>query len=280
MMRYADRMGRSVFFDFLEKSLFLSALFIGLLYICGLFITNVHLRRFGIFDLPPFRLEYILVGFTFLFIVLSPILVILVFSAIIGRQVSLLSKIIESIVVLVCVSITAVYLALSFLYGDFKWGWILPEFRKIIKIVNFYWLLLAWLIYATGKSLITDLKRARKEEIFNLRELWIPVIFFFGIFIIAISFYAQKIYPKIHPAFAGGKLLPAEILVTKEGAQILISLGVVTSEDRRVKNILIIHETPSTIYITPPKTSRGERIDSIALPKSTVASIAVVAETH
>lgn len=144
------------------------------------------------------------------------------------------------------------------------------EDLSIVRIGNFFWLLFVWLIYATGKSLIDDLIRIKKQEIHNLRELWMPSVFLFGMFVISISFYAQKVYPKIHASFGGGKPAYADILISPEGIPVVNLLGMIPDVDRYLRNISIIYENSSFVYVIPTKNGNDKNVTSISLPKKII----------
>ena len=153
---------KSLYSDFLGKFIRISLLFLGFLYVCGLFISHFHLRRLGIHEFSPFQIQYILTGFTFVLILVAPILVLIVILTIAGKKAPFISKILELSLVIILAGITMIYMILFFFYGDFEWSWIFARSGKIIKFGGIYWLLYGWLVYATGKSLIDDLVRIRR----------------------------------------------------------------------------------------------------------------------
>jgi len=175
---------KSSFSIFLGKSIGISALLLGFLNICGMFISFFHLRRFGIFEISFFQIQYIFVGFIFVLILIAPILIFIVLAAIAEKKTNTLSKILELSIVGLLAAITFIYILLFFFYGDFEWNWILTRFGQVIKFGNIIWLLYAWLFYATGKSLIDDLTKIKRKEILPSRELWIPTVFLLTLFIL------------------------------------------------------------------------------------------------
>lgn len=266
---------KSPYSNFLGKSIGLTALLTGFLYVCGMFISFFHLRRFGIFEISSFRIEYILVGFIFVFILMAPILIFIVFSATAGKKTNLLSKILELSIVSLLAGFTFFYILLFFFYGNFEWNWILTRFGEIVKFGNIYWLLYAWLFYATGKSLIDDLGKIKRKEILPSRELWVPAVFSFVLFILFFTFYANIVFPYIHYSLGGGKPIPADILISEEGLPLVESLGLTPESDQNIRDILIIYETPKTIYILP---QHQEEVRSIAFPKSIVQGVRYLSE--
>ncbi len=257
------------------KSFGISVFLSCFLYVCGMFISFFHFRRFGIYEISSFQIQYILVGFIFVLILMAPILIFIVLSAIAGKKTNNVSKILELSIVSLLAGITFIYILLFFFYGDFKWNWILTRFGQIVKFGNIYWLLYAWLFYATGKSLIDDLVKIKRKEILPSRELWVPAVFLFVLFILFFIFYANIIFPNIHYSLGGGKPIPADILISEEGLPIVESLGLTPESDQNIRDILIIYETPTTIYILP---HHQKEVRSIAFPTSIVQGVRYLSE--
>ena len=255
---------------FLGKSIGISALLTGFLYFCGMFISFFHLRRLGIFELFSFQIQYILVGFIFVLILIAPIFIFIVLSAIAGKKTTNVSKFLELSIVSLLAGFTFIYMLLFFFYGNFEWNWILTRSGHIVKFGNLYWLLYSWFFYATGKSLIDDLVKIKRKEILPSRDLWVPAVFLFALFILFATFFANIVYPNIHYSLGGGKPIPADILISEEGLPIVESLGLTPETDRNIRNILIIYKTPTMIYILP---QRKESVKSIAFPTDIVQGV-------
>lgn len=264
----------------LSKFIGFSVILLGLLYACGLFVSHFHLRHFGVYEISSFHMTYLLVGFTLMLILLAPILVLTAILTIAIRQTSIISRILElSIVTLLAVS-ALIYMIMFFFYGDFEWGWIFTKSSQIIRMGNLYWVLYAWLFYATGKSLIDDLLKIKQGEILPSKELWVPSIFLFTLFILYSTFYANIIHPNIHSSLGGGKPIPAEIHISEEGAETVQSLGLIPDSDRNLRDISIIHETSSTVYIIPPEKEKKGEIICIVLPKSQIHGIKYLSQEN
>lgn len=237
-----------------------------------MFVSHFHLRRFGVYDIPFFQIQYLLVGFSFIFILLSPILVLIVFLTIAKRQISMVSKILELAIVSILVTFVLLYMILFFFYGDFEWRWIFTKSGQIIAIGNLYWLLYVWLLYATGKSLIDDLKKIKRGEILPTKELWVPAVFLLTLFILYSTFYANIVHINIHSSLGGGKPIPAEIIISEQGKETVESLGLTLDSTRNLREIAIIHQTSSTLYIIP-STEDSIKIKSLAISSSLIQSI-------
>jgi len=266
---------KSPYSIFLGKSIGISALLSGFFYVCGMFIFFFHLRRVGIFEISSFQIQYISVGFIFVLILMAPILIFIVLSAIVNKKTNPVSKILELSVVSLLTGITFIYLLLFFFYGDFKWNWILTRSGQIVKFGNIIWLLYAWLFYATCKSLIDDLAKIKDKKILPSRDLWVPAVFLFALFILFFTFYVNIVFPNIHYSLGGGKPIPAEILVSKKDLHTIELLGLQLDSNQKIQDISIIHETSTTIYVIP---SNQENVKSIAFPKSIIQGIRFLSE--
>ncbi len=266
---------KSSFSIFLGKSIGISALLLGFLNICGMFISFFHLRRFGIFEISFFQIQYIFVGFIFVLILIAPILIFIVLAAIAEKKTNTLSKILELSIVGLLAAITFIYILLFFFYGDFEWNWILTRFGQVIKFGNIIWLLYAWLFYATGKSLIDDLTKIKRKEILPSRELWIPTVFLLTLFILFFTYYANIVHLNIHASLGGGKPIPAEILIAEEGLSSVKLLGLTPDTTQKIRDISIIHETSAMIYVIP---SNQENVKSLAISKNFIQGIRFLSE--
>jgi len=266
---------KSPYSIFAGKSIGISALLTGFLYVCGMLISFFHLRRLGIFEISSFQIHYILVGFIFVLILMAPILIFIVLSAIAGKKTNTVSKILELSIVGLLAVFTFFYVLLFFFYGNFEWSWILTRFGEIVKIGYIYWLLYAWLFYATGKSLIDDLAKIKRKEILPSRELWVPAVFLFVLFILFFTFYANIVFPNIHYSLGGGKPIPVDILISEEGLPIVESLGLTPESDKNIRDIFIIHKTPTMIYILP---QHQKEVKNIAFPAKIVQGIRYLSE--
>ena len=110
---------KSSYSIFPGKSIGISALLLGFLYVCGMFISYFHLRRLGIFEMFSFQIHYILIGFIFVLVLMAPILIFIVFSAIASKKANKVSKILELSIFSLLAGITFIYILLFFFYGSF-----------------------------------------------------------------------------------------------------------------------------------------------------------------
>lgn len=195
---------KSPFSGLIGISLGISILFFGFLYFYGFFVSQFHLRQYGIYEISHFQIQYILVGFISVLILMAPILIFIVLLTIAGQKTNRVSKILELSIVSLLAGFTLIYLLYFFFYGDFEWNWILTRFGQIVKIGNIYWLLYAWFFYATCKGLIDDLIKIKRNEILPSRDLWVPTVFLFALFVLYATFYANIVFPSIHYSLGGG----------------------------------------------------------------------------
>lgn len=211
-------------------------------------------------------------GFSFIFILLSPILVLIVFLTIANRQIPMVSKILELAIVSILATFVLLYMILFFFSGNFEWKWIFTKTGMLMRIGNLYWLLYVWLLYATGKSLIDDLLKIKRGEILPTKELWVPAVFLLTLFILYSTFYANIVHINIHSSLGGGKPIPAEIVISEQGKDTVELLGLSLDSNRNLREIAIIHQTSSTLYIIPSQEGL-KKIKSIAISSSLIQGI-------
>jgi len=263
------------FLDVLEKSFKYFAIIIGFLYVCGLLIINIHFGRFGIFDISPLNIKYILVGFDFALILLLPaIITIGLFLYIKKQEFSRKSKI-EKIYLFF--DITLIFLLMTimlifFLTLLYEGPNIVPFiYGKVINLAIYADGLWLWLMIFFYLSIFFVIKPLKRE---------VPLVrfsVFFFIFILCLTVYSGRIHPKVHTAFAGGRPISADILISDGGISLVNSLGMSLDARNYLKGVKIIHETPSMIYLIPKEKDK-EEVSSIALPKKVVEGIRFLME--
>lgn len=267
-----------LYLDLLERSFKYFAIIIGFLYFFGLIITNLHLGHFGITNISLLRIQYIIAGFDFILffilptlIIISPILVIKMISEDLVRENKFYKILGIFLIIFMTLLVTwSVFIIQFFLligqvnFSLMKLGILLPIYTQ------FSWLIIL-VIFNVWIITIIFLR------INDIRRFLVDVIWIFCIFIFALIHYTKEIHPMVYSSFAGGKLISADVLISEAGISIVESLGMNLDNKGHLRNIEIIHENHSMIYLMPEKEEK-EKIKSIALPKNIVVGIKFLTE--
>jgi len=267
-----------LYLDLLERSFKYFAIIIGFLYFCGLIITNLHLGHFGITNISLLRIQYIIAGFDFILffilptlIIISPILVIKMISEDLVRENKFYKILGIFLIIFMTLLVTwSVFIIQFFLligqvnFSLMKLGILLPIYTQ------FSWLII---LVIFNVWIITIILLRIKD----IRRFLVDVIWIFCIFIFALIHYTKEIHPMVYSSFAGGKLISADVLISEAGISIVESLGMNLDNKGHLRNIEIIHENHSMIYLMPKKEEK-EKIKSIALPKNIVVGIKFLTE--
>lgn len=241
----------------------------GFLYICGILISRLHLSQYGIFEFNLLRIQYILIGFTYVFYLIAFPLIFYSPFIIIKEVKSLFWKIMFILIILFFTTLTFSMLS-GTLLGELginskieslyeKTGYLYKAKPDSFLIIVSLGVLILSLIKSTfaGKNLI-------RSTLSKLQLIIMTCVFLFGLF-----YYAINIHPTVHYTFAGGKPIFAKIII-KEKNNIVQSLV----EDNKIKDLdlnLIIHETKEFIYIFPMKTE--EYFTCVAVSKREIEGI-------
>jgi hypothetical protein len=264
-----EKMSKFPLLHTIEKYLKPLAIIISSLYILGLIIINIYLWRFGIYDISPLRIQYILGGFCFVLFISAPILIIVVPCLVWISLERLFYKILLAFFSLFA-SCAILILILWFMLYDQTyslWG-------NIVSLLENYkdFILHLGLIIVSGLYVLRYVLRQKKsnenfirKKRFKIIISAIALLYFFSSFFS----YALYIQPKVHKSFGGGRPILADILISPEGVSIVNSLEMDPDDKGYLRDIRIIYETTSTIYLLPKKEVR-KKVCSIAIPKKII----------
>lgn len=267
--------------DLIEKSVKYFAFIIGILYVCGIIITNLYLGRFGISNISPVRIQYILVGFDFIMFLFLPGLVIgsLFITKIMKKSVgkdkkSKIFSFIRNLTFIALAINLLIFVQTLLIYA------LIPSPRIYLKTMLKIYSFVPWLmgLFVFYMSLFTLFKFRNMNKTEHLKIWFFPniAIFFFSI-VFLVNGYSLLIHPMVHPAFAGGKPINGDILISEEGISMLSSLKMELDENKYLRDVKIIYETSSWLYFIPQKENE-EKKGCIALPRKHIDAIRYLSE--
>ncbi len=278
-MGEVNKTSKILLLDLLEKSLKYFAFIIGFLFVCGLIITNLHLGQFGISEISFLRIRYLIAGFNFILFLLLPFImtsfVILLSKAVdyLLEKEDLIPKLsfISTIILSVGLAILAIVIIETYLFvGDIQISHL--KFKMVLD-TNSDWL---WLVGLLGVYFfIYELFISKEDK--KRAAFLVQCISFSFVFIICLIIYTKKIHPKVHPIFAGGKPISADILISESGIPIIKSLDMNLDEKRYIRDVKIVYETAYMIYLMPKKDGE-EKVKSIAFNKKIIEGIKLLSD--
>jgi len=264
---------------FLENLIKYSAFFVGFLYLCGFIIRNAYLGSIGISVISPLNIEYIIAGLSYLIFLSAPIFIILVPYYFIKKADKIIDAIFIGFFVLSYVSGATFLILATMINGNafLRDPHSKPVIYMIYKIYfPFFWGISLTTYYAATlffKAFVTTFKEKKKSK-YGIYGASIVAAY---VFIASILFFTILVYPNIHPAFAGGKPIFADIRISENGVPIVESLGIQIDDTRFIRNASLVHENSSMLYLIPP-TSSPLKSKSIAFSKNIVEGISFLPE--
>lgn len=256
----------------------------GVMYGLGLLVSNVYLLHYGVSDSSIFRAQYVLKGMVFLLYLSMPVLVPL--AAYLSAYYSYRIIVRHSKVVLEPAKravLFVIFLCLSLLVCFFLadgtiftlaadkihlglWGLWKPYNSPYF--LGYYLLLLVaifslWLAFAVRKSSAT---LATALGTFG-------ALLFLASLTTTVFIYAENIYPTVEASLGGGFSERVDIIISKDGGDVIKSFGI-DADDDVLKNACVIHESDSSYYILGTIPSTGE-VASFRLPKNLVLGMKI-----
>jgi len=271
-------------FSSLEKFSKFSFLIAIILYIIGFIITNIHLSRFGIYDISLLQVQYILTGFVFLIFFLAPLLGILLPFFIVFKfgksffikndkrtsiiNVVFLSKLLLaiSLSVTLCLALGILFSCLLSTSVDIDSLNCLLNIKAIMFFFTSLYFGLVIIIY------VAHSKNNFSEKFGIILDNVMTYATIILCFISILTLYPLGIYPHVHNAFSGGKPISASLLISQNDISVIKSLGLSLDSKNYVRDTKIIHQTSSLIYLVHKEKDLGQTY-SIAIPKEIVKGI-------
>lgn len=236
---------------------------LGILFIIGLLIHNLNLSRYGITDLPFFRVQYIIIGITFIIYLSYPFVAFylpyqLVFIGLKYRIPSPSSK--QKVAnyagrlflfLMLCLLYSFFYyLLFTFLETDrLRWTYALSNYSSLgdaaVTVV-----FISFLAYRTI-FFENPLRWTRRQVLTPITELhYIRVVLFGALwFIILLWTYSNAVHPFVSRTFSGGKPILADIRISEDFAKIGQDLDKELFSSLILKECRIIYADAESLYL-------------------------------
>jgi len=254
------------YLDLLEKPIKYSPFIIAYFYILGFIITNAHLGNYGISNIPPIQIQYIVTGFNFNLFLFAPILMFFLPLVIANKFESLFKKIIGGFGSAILSFYILSTIMLTIIEGSAEITFLPHQTGLFFKKINLSWFILS-IVVSMFTTIIFILPLVKREDIVKtaVPEFWYLLIFITYLFISSLMYYTKEIHPSINSAFAGGRPINVTICIMKEGVPIVSSLGLKPNEYNIIQDVKIIYEASSEVYISSQDKNGETHI--ISLPK-------------
>jgi hypothetical protein len=255
---------------------------VGVAYVIGLLILNIHIGKFGVYYLGFFQVEYVMTGALWSFLSGITFFVChLVKSQVEGiinqykaekKGVKLLPLLIlQAMITLIGAPMSLVYV-LIILSGN-----------KLSPFSLSFWLALGVLFINLGAILAVVLKVKKiykyfirrsesvQEEKMTKYQGFVDIFHNIIVFVLALGLYATYVFPELSPAYGGGKKQLAEFVIKADQKETIKTIGIETSnDDRRFGPVEVLFESPDFILIFPPKGFKNENVKAIRINKSLI----------
>jgi hypothetical protein len=251
--------------------------FVGVAYVVGLLILNLHVRKYGIYYLNFLQIEYVMVGI--LWICLQG-WVYCLFLAIM-EQCKLIFKVIKTKQAL----LEMIFL-LSVLGGSYISLWVvLTVLTKVGEDVSLYsidWKIL-WALLAGSVGLF-NLSRKLKDLRIQLRlgqtltkgKAYMlfkvfDTFFFVLLIIIGLAGYSYNAFPKISGTFGGGKPQKTEFLIKTNCVDTVSAIGFqVLPDSRKTAPMEVVFEASDFFLIKTPDGFADNEVKAIRVNKDLI----------
>ena len=245
----------------------------GLLYVLGFLVVNIYLYSFGIFEISPLQIRYVISGLPFLIILLAP-------YGIIFFPVYLIKKLgkgffasgLAFIFFTVCL-----FIFMSFFLSCIFNTPINNSFVSFLKpwksyfSMGIYFPIILIFSYTFGTIIIKGILKEESDH--AMLPLFVPLLCLsFGVFL-CLWIYIQDIHKDINIGFGGGKVRDIELLLSDEGIKVVHNLGL-TPGNEKILRAKLIYENKDNYFLVPhPSDNKAEkreriRVKSICFPKS------------
>jgi hypothetical protein len=263
----------------LENTIKYSTLLIGFLYLCGFIIRNAYLGSLGISQISAFNIEYVLSGISYVIFISAPFFIVYVPYYFIKRTRKKLDAIFIGFSVLFYSGGAVILVLVTLLNGrPFIRG---PFSKIIINTLYKVYFPLFWIVsFSTIYCIylfIDAYKYIYKEKKKTIYGIWGAAIVLIYMFLSSLFLFTAVLYPKVHSAFAGGKPISANILLSEHGVSIAKSFGFEIDNTRLIQRVSLVHETSSMLYFLAPK-SNQMKSKSIALPKNIIQGVSFLSD--
>lgn len=230
-------------------------------YVVGLLILNLHLAQYGLFRPAFLRVEYVLSGALWTFLVGFTLCLFHYVALPLGRAGETKSRALRTTSGIKALPKAAVALSalvyVLFIVSDSELGFRSPSQRLNTLLVLAILAFTAWVILDLIRiiQMIANLAHRDSEGSTNvMRAVGIPVLLQIAALLPAISAYALFAFPRLPSALGGGQRQLITFVPKPEQQEALMRLGLpASSGGSKIGPLEIIFEASDFIAVLPPK---------------------------
>jgi hypothetical protein len=262
---------------------------VGLAYVVGLFVLNMHIKNYGLHYLGFLQIEYVMAGALWLFLTAVMYFWFLVIKTGIVSSLNVLKpaqfvghgwwrKIVGGVVFILflvtwipIISVFPLLIIMIISDGmvDAKSREMVQVFTSLVSgligIFNLYYLQFAIFkipVYA--------------HPILESKYYYLLQAFLFTVLLLSgISGYSTKVYPKLSPVFGGGRAQKANFVIKKDSVDTINVIGLSTDTGiRLIGPFEVIFESSDSYLLAPPENfGKDKNIKAIRLDKNLIEAV-------
>lgn len=266
--------------------------FVGLAYVIGLFVLNMHVRRYGMHYLGFLQIEYVMAGILWLFL-----------TAVMFSWVLLNKKLLKDAWSIVIDKAwkdkgwkarASGMLALT-IYAPFQLAVSLSIPAWILFIVSggtvdFYsWEMIKILLYLLSGcigifNIVSEARKIFKKDGSSTgrsrADNFLFTFFYVALFFSGISRYSTNAFPKLASVFGGGSGQKLQFIIKKDNVDTISTLGwSVDQGSRLIGPFGVILESPDSFLLSMPETpDKDKKIKAVRLNKDIVEAVLYLTE--
>jgi hypothetical protein len=260
--------------DSIEAITKIGLTFVGVAYVIGLLILNIHIGKFGVYYLGFFQVEYVMTGVLWCF--LSGVSICLFY--LMKSHVEIIFKSYKEkkkgILFLILTAATTIFAA-SFI--PFFILLVLSD-SKLTPASSAFWPAFGTIFINLIAILAVVLKfkniyRLKSVQVKNETKYqsFIDTFNQIMLFVVALGLYANYVFPELSPAYGGGKKQLIEFIIKADQKETIKTIGIETSnDDRRFGPVEALFESPDFILILPQKGFKNENVKAIRINKNLI----------
>lgn len=179
-----------------------------------------------------------------------------------------------AIPIILFVSISFLYLILYEIFEDYAfrfWAW---DTWMVIGIVALNWLPVASLFkkIRTFVNQLSDGNEVNKVNITAKHAFTFDISLSVAVLFFMLSLYANFVFPKISPVYAGGKKQKMEFIVKPDRIDSINSIGLKAGTDNRlIGPVDVIFESADYFLIAPPFEFSNKKVKAIRINKDLIS---------
>lgn len=263
---------------------------LGVSYIIGLLILNMHIRKYGVNYLGFLQIEYVMVGILWAFLVGAMGCALLLFKYI-GNEVykkewkslSWLRRfaIGSGMILISLLGTCAIFYHVLNALSDSELSFTSSPFWLVLGVLFINAIMILLLSSRMGRVVkhFYSKESADKRDKAQMLMSLMDIVYHITILVGALSIYSNYAFPTLSPVFGGGKKQKAELVIKAEQKETISAIGLqVASNNRSVGPLEVIFEASDFFLLAPPQQFNNAKVKAIRLNKDLVDAALYISE--